>query len=34
MSVVWCDSCDKMIDTDFNAEHFKEGTEEHDENQD
>lgn len=27
MSVVYCESCDKHIDTDFNAEHFKEGTE-------
>ena len=36
MSILWCETCDKMIDTDFDthAEHFKEGTEEHDENQD
>lgn len=27
MSMVYCDVCDKQIDTDFNAEHF----EEHDE---
>ena len=24
MSVVYCDKCDKHIDTDFNAEHFDE----------
>ena len=22
MSVVYCEQCDKYIDTDFNAEHF------------
>lgn len=24
MSVVYCEECDKRIDTDFNAEHFEE----------
>lgn len=24
MSVVYCEECDKYIDTDFNAEHFVE----------
>lgn len=24
MSMMYCDSCDKQIDTDFNAEHFDE----------
>ncbi len=24
MSVVYCEQCDKLIDTDFDAEHFKE----------
>ncbi len=28
MSVVYCHECDKHIDTDYNVEHFKEGTEE------
>jgi hypothetical protein len=27
MSMIYCEECDKQIDTDFNAEHF----EEHDE---
>lgn len=22
MSVMYCDYCDKLVDTDFNAEHF------------
>ncbi len=30
MSVVYCEGCDNHIDTDFNAEHFIDGTEEHD----
>lgn len=30
MSMVYCHECDKLIDTDFNAEHFIYGTEEHD----
>jgi hypothetical protein len=34
MSVVYCHGCDTHIDTDFNAEHFKEGTEEHDNGED
>ncbi len=24
MSVIYCENCDKHIDTDFNAEHFEE----------
>lgn len=27
MSIVHCDHCNKNIDTDYNAEHFIEGTE-------
>ena len=27
MSVVYCWNCDKNIDTDYDVEHFKEGTE-------
>ena len=27
MSIVRCDHCDKNIDTDYDAEHFKDGTE-------
>jgi hypothetical protein len=28
MSVVYCHTCDEHVDTDYNAEHFKDGTEE------
>jgi len=24
MSIIYCDKCDKFVDTDFNAEHFDE----------
>ena len=29
MSVVRCEVCEKYIDTDFDAEHFIDGTEDH-----
>jgi len=29
MSMVRCETCEHYIDTDFDAEHFIEGTEEH-----
>ena len=31
-SVIYCDKCDKYIDTDFNSEHFDEHEEEDEQN--